>query len=325
MKILPKNTLKKFRFFLFFKIITKFFPIIRLLKMVSLSIDGLESFRHNLNKESNFRHIFDKHPLKKNLIALDVGAQGGFNSDYDKDFLEKYEKYFDSILVEPIPSEFKKLKNKFATIEGGLWSSNCTKKLYIYKNKFNGLTGASSMYKISKLGLFVNNPYDENYENSYLEKEIDIKCTTINESLENLKIKELDFLKIDTQGAELEILNGLGRYRPLMMKIEVQIFHMHEKIPHWSGILDFTNNLDYMICFWKRNGVQSSAIPIEWDIFFIPNFAKENGKKIILERENEFIFIMLIFGQIKMLQIISTTLNFKMDKEIQKLKDQFIN
>ena len=181
------------------------------------------------------------------------------------------------------------------------------------------------MYKISKLGLFVNNPYDENYESSYLEKEIDIKCTTINESLENLKIKELDFLKIDTQGAELEILNGLGRYRPLMMKIEVQIFHMHEKIPHWSGILDFTNNLDYMICFWRRNGVQSSAIPIEWDIFFIPNFAKENGKKIIPERENEFIFIMLIFGQIKMLQIISTTLNFKMDKEIQKLKDQFIN
>ena len=37
-------------------------------------------------------------------------------------------------------------------------------------------------------------------------------CDTIENLLSSLKVKELDYLKIDTQGAELEILKGLGNF-----------------------------------------------------------------------------------------------------------------
>ena len=38
----------------------------------------------------------------------------------------------------------------------------------------------------------------------------------LSNQLSELNINNLDYLKIDTQGAELEILKGIGKYRPLL-------------------------------------------------------------------------------------------------------------
>jgi len=61
------------------------------------------------------------------------------------------------------------------------------------------------------------------------------------------------------------------------------------------------------------------------DMIFIPNYLTESGKKIILEREKEFATLMLIFGHIKLLQVISVNLNFSINSEVQKLKDKFFH
>ena len=50
--------------------------------------------------------------------------------------------------------------------------------------------------------------------------------------------------------------------------------------------------------------------PVEVDMIFIPNYLTDDGKKLILSREKEFVSLMLIFGHIKLLQIISAKLNF---------------
>ena len=60
-------------------------------------------------------------------------------------------------------------------------------------------------------------------------------------------------------------------------------------------------------------------------MIFIPNYLTENGKKIILSREKEFVSLMLIFGHIKLLQDISVKLNFSTNSEIQKIKDRFFH
>ena len=41
-----------------------------------------------------------------------------------------------------------------------------------------------------------------------------VECDTLSENLKELSIEHLDYLKIDTQGSELEILKGIGDYRP---------------------------------------------------------------------------------------------------------------
>ena len=59
------------------------------------------------------------------------------------------------------------------------------------------------------------------------------------------------------------------------------------------------------------------------DMIFIPNYLTDAGKKMILSREKEFVSLMLIFGQIELLKIISEKLNFSLDYDLQKIKDKF--
>ena len=138
-----------------------------------------------------------------------------------------------------------------------------------------------------------------------------------------LNIKYLDFLKIDTQGSELEILKGLGEYFPLMMKVEVQIISMYENVPSWSELVNYLYKINYMTCEWIEIGKHVTKTPAEMDMIFIPSYLTEFGKKIIMSREKEFISLMLIFGHIRLLQNISSRLSFVTNSEIQKLKDNF--
>ena len=156
-------------------------------------------------------------------------------------------------------------------------------------------------------------------------EEIDIECTTIQESLDKLKVSNLDFLKIDTQGSEFEILKGMGEYFPLIMKIEAQIIPMYVNVPSWSELVNYLYKINYMTCEWIEIGKHATRTPAEMDMIFIPNYLTDFGKKIIMSREKEFISIMLIFGQIRLLQNISLKLNFKANSEIQKLRDKFFH
>ena len=78
-----------------------------------------------------------------------------------------------------------------------------------------------------------------------------------------------------------------------------------------------------MTCEWIEIGKHITRTPAEMDMIFIPNYLTEFGKKIIMSREKEFISLMVIFGQIRLLQTISVKLNFSINSEVQKLKDKF--
>ena len=57
----------------------------------------------------------------------------------------------------------------------------------------------------------------------------------------------LDYLKIDTQGAELEILKGMGEYRPLLIKTEVHFFSMYKNVPNWHRLINYLGELNYVL------------------------------------------------------------------------------
>ena len=291
--------------------------ILTIFKLRSRVINQLTSLRLKANKSENYSNLVSKLLLNEKIVALDVGAQGGFNENI---FPKKYNDFFSPILVEPIKDEADKLKKEnYKVISKGLWSNNCVKKLYIMKKRL----GSSSLYKPNKDAYALYDLKKKNYPSFEVSNEIDIECTTIKESLNNLNIKKLDFLKIDTQGAEIEILKGLGNYFPLLLKIEVQIVPMYENIPDWSELINHLYKLNYMTCEWEEIGNHATHSPVEMDMLFIPNYLNHAGKELIMSRKKKFISLMLIFGQIKLLQIISTKLNFSETLEIEKLKDKF--
>ena len=291
--------------------------ILTIFKLRSRVINQLTSLRLEANKSENYSNLVSKLLLNEKIVTLDVGAQGGFNENI---FPKKYNDFFSPIMVEPIKDEADKLKKEnYKVISKGLWSNNCVKKLYIMKKRL----GSSSLYKPNKDAYALYDLKKKNYPSFEVSNEIDIECTTIKESLNNLNIKKLDFLKIDTQGAEIEILKGLGNYLPLLLKIEVQIVPMYENIPDWSELINHLYKLNYMTCEWEEIGNHATHSPVEMDMLFIPNYLNHAGKELIMSRKNKFISLMLIFGQIKLLQIISTKLNFSETPEIEKLKDKF--
>ena len=283
-------------------------------------INQFNQLRTSSNNTQDHRSLISKLLMNKKLFALDIGAQGGFfNASI---FPKKYNNFFDPVMVEPISAEAKKLiKENYKVITKGLWSENCKKKLYV----LNKRSGSSSMYKPSKEGYDLYNFKKKDFSLFDISEEIEVECTTINESLSQLNINHIDFLKIDTQGSELEILKGLGEYRPLMMKVEAQVVPMYAGVPNWSELVNYLYKKNYMTCEWTPIGSHLTRSPAEMDMIFIPNYLSDFGKKLILLKEKEFTSLMLIFGHIKLLQLISEKLNFSTNFEVQKLKDKFFH
>ena len=318
--------LKILRFFyrLLSKLIYLFIPIISrlfiLFRLNSRIINQLNKLRLKSHDIDNYHKLISKFLVTEKLVALDVGAQGGFfNANM---FQKKYNDFFIPILFEPIAHEAEKLvKMGYKVIAKGLWSKNCYKKLYILRKR----PGSSSLYKPSKDHYDLYNLKEKNFSSFDTSEEIEVECTTLKESLIDKDIKNLDFLKIDTQGSELEILKGLGEYLPLMMKIEVQVIPMYENVPSWSELIHHLYKINYMTCEWIEIGSHLTRTPTEMDMIFIPNYLTESGKKLIVSREKEFVSLMLIFGHIKLLQIISEKLNLSSNSEVQKLKDKFFH
>jgi len=304
--------------FVLSKIVFVISKILTALRLRSRIVNQLNKLRSESHKNDDYRDTISQFMGKEKLIALDVGAQGGFfNANI---FSKTYNDFFDPIVVEPIPEEAKKLKeHNYKVITDALWSTNCKKKLYILGKR----PGSSSMYKPNKNTFNLYGFKKKDFQLFDVTDEIEVNCTTITESLKKFKIKNLDFLKIDTQGSELEILKGLGEYLPLVMKIEAQVISMYEGAPNWSELINYLYSINYASCEWIEIGKHLTRTPAEMDMIFIPNHLTESGKKIILSREKEFISLMVIFGQIKLLQAISETLNFSKNEELQKLKDKF--
>lgn len=292
--------------------------ILKLLKANTRTVNFLNDKKTNANNSYNFQTNIEKLLKNKKLIGLDVGAQGGFNSD--KFFPERYNKYFESILVDPLKNSLEG-KESTHTINKGLWSSKGARKLYI----LNKRPQSSSMYEPDKKSLSIYGFEEKDFHLFDVSKTETVECDTLSSSLKALNINTLDYLKIDTQGAELEILKGLENYRPLLIKCEVQIFPMYKKEPSWTEVTDLLYKLGYIVSDWKKIGSHATRTPVEMDMVFIPNFLIESGKKLILEKEKEFISLMLISGQIKLLKKISKILDLGHSESYMKTKDRYFN
>ena len=313
-----KNKILKLSRSLLKLILPFIFKILIKLRLNRRVINFLNDKSYNSNNFYNFSNTIKNILNDQKIVSLDVGAQGGFNSD--KFFPSKYNIFFEDILIEPIKSEAEKLSNEKRIINKGLWSKQDKKKLYILGNRL----GSSSMYEPDKKKFDLHNVKEENYKNYDVTKTTEIECDSINNLLSELNIKNLDYLKVDTQGAELEILNGIGNYRPLLIKIETHIFSMYKDVPSWHKLLNHLYELNYVVIDWKGIGEHNTRVPAEMDMILIPNFNNNEGKNLIINSKEKFISLLLIFGQLNLLKLILKRFNID-NKELEKFQDLYFN
>ena len=307
--------LRKIKISLSKLILPIFFRLFKTLKINSRAVNFFERKQYIENSKIYHGTEIENILKGKKLKGLDVGAKGGFNSD--EFFSKKYNQFFEKILVDPIKENLNDKNIKY--INKGLWSSKCTKKLFILGNR----DFSSSMYEPDKDSLEIYGFKKKDYKLFDVTKTTIVECDTIESTLNSLNIKTLDYLKIDAQGAELEILKGLGDFKPLLIKCEIQIYPMYKDVPNWTNLLGLLDNLNYMLCEWRKIGSHITHSPTEMDMVFIPKFNNADGKKQILNKQDEFIALMLMSGQIKLLKNISNSLELKYSETYMKIKDRF--
>ena len=152
--------------------------------------------------------IFDSLKNLRINYIFDVGSHKGESIDY---FIElKNLKIIYSF--EPQNDIFLILKNKYKKNKKILLNKIALSNKENYKNFYiNDLSSTSTFSKLDKnsLWLRIKNKII-NKKNSVIKK-IKIKTTTIDIFVKQKKIKKIDLLKIDTEGHELEILNGANK------------------------------------------------------------------------------------------------------------------
>lgn len=101
-----------------------------------------------------------------------------------------------------------------------LGKANEKRKLYITHNPM-----CSSLYKPNEELLNLYN----RFEVAYLKEETEINTITLDYFIEQNKIGEVDFIKIDVQGAELDVFKGGKKTLNNVLKIVTEV----EFIPHY--------------------------------------------------------------------------------------------
>ena len=144
--------------------------------------------------------------FKKNGVFVDIGANDGVTIS-NTWYFEK-ELGWGGVAIEPIPRIYEQLKQnrKCKLFEGCI-----TPKSGI--QKFVELSGATSMLSTLEQNIsgLTSRRISKNIaRQNTTKKSIDVVCTTLANLLEEHGIEEIDFLSIDTEGGELEIIKSIN-------------------------------------------------------------------------------------------------------------------
>jgi FkbM family methyltransferase len=190
-------------------------------------------------------HVLANNPLR----VVDVGALGGIDHRWAK-FTSSYE----GILFEPDPREYEILRSSSSKNLLVLNSALSNSPATIDFNLCN-LPGRSSVYlpNIDFLSRFSD---VSSYE---VIREIRIETDTLDNQLTKNGIAEIDFIKIDTQGYELPILQGSVGYldNVIGLELEVEFAPLYKNQPLFNEVDSFVREkgfelFDIKRYYWKR-------------------------------------------------------------------------
>jgi len=184
-------------------------------------------------------------------IIFDVGAHNGSSVDR---FLRLFEKS-QIFAFEPNIELCAQIKAKFK--DGNIHVSNKVlgkQKGNVEFNVHNSSTGSSSLLDFNPDLSFASR---RNLTRTNVDK-IQVEMTTLDDEVNSRELEKIDYLKIDTQGTELEVLRGAENLLKLkkidFIEFEVILTETYLNMPKWSETLNYLQNLDYHLIALSNDG-----------------------------------------------------------------------
>ena len=213
-----------------------------------MNLDTSNTRTEEFNK-IGFKKFYRK-LLSKNPTIIDIGANKGQTIVF-------FKKIFPKLKIFAFePSETYKFLEKKYQNDKNIKLSNVAidkkkgkKKFYYHKFKSNNTSGLSGFYKInkdSKDHIRLRSP-----ERNKILKEINFSYSVNCMSLDDIFKKKIniDLLKIDTQGNELNVLKGSKKLlkNVKFIKLELMLYDYYEKSYSISDIESFLKKFNFKI------------------------------------------------------------------------------
>ena len=221
-----------------------------------------------------------------NLTLVDIGARGEIQKIWNP--IKNNIKFIgfepDQDAFNALISINKKNRNKYYNV--ALSEKIEEKKLFVTKDPY-----CSSLYEPNIEGIKIYE--SSNWKTKTVQNEINISCTKLDSLIDCC----VDYIKIDTQGSELNILKGAEKIlldQNPIVTCETWCTEVYRNAPMINHIIDYMASLGYEIfdietaAAWKYENsskIISRRRKIGFEVLFVKSFAElnKNNKESIIK------------------------------------------
>jgi FkbM family methyltransferase len=199
---------------------------LKIKKKLFLDIYKTKGFKRLFKEYNNIINYTKHYKIKDNDVVLDIGAYHGWFSIYNTKFY----------CLEIDPVNYFNLKK--------LVLNDLKSNIFIFNIGVWSYTGTSKLYgdRVGSMGSRIN------YKNKRKNKSVLCKVTTLEDFVKENKIKKIDFIKMDVEGAEIEILesskNFLKKYKPTL---SIASYHVRNSEKTYLKIEQILKEIGYNV------------------------------------------------------------------------------
>lgn len=208
--------------------------------------------------DPRFADLYRRHPL----VLVDVGARGGLKSNWSR-----AQRHLRLLGFEPDEREFNRLV-ELAGAQGGsnaffntaLHNRRGPIRLHVARDR-----GLSSIFEPNRefLDAF---PEASRFDTVDVQQ---VEADSLDDQLRMREITDVDFVKVDTQGSELLVLQGAEDALASSVagvEVEVEFSAIYKDQPLFADVDTFLRGLGFLLfdlrpCYWKREAGRSLGGP----------------------------------------------------------------
>ena len=225
-----------------------------MLNKIYIKILSIIIYFIDIKNKKKIINFFKKKLNKKPLIIIDIGAHVGetislFYNNFTIENILAFEA--NPIIFKKLEKKIKKInnKNKISLFNLGIGDKEEKKDLSIFNDSssstYNTIDEKTEYYKRKKMFISL-------FSKDIIQKKILTNILPLSKINEVNELKNIDILKIDTEGYELNILKGI--YQGHFNKIKYIYFEHHydlmiKKNYNYSDIKIFLNKNNFYLAF----------------------------------------------------------------------------